>query len=113
MFTKSFCISQIPHASVNLSLIITHIKDKLTIFCGVWLVQNDVTNNQVLEMVRCRVFDQVTRSWEMDVEPKQISNRNPNQNYYALTNFLFDFESGAGDGTSKGVLRRHALLQHG
>ena len=32
---KSFWTSQFPHKSVNLSFIITNIKNKLTFFCGI------------------------------------------------------------------------------
>ena len=34
VFLKSFCRSQFPHKSVNLSFIITNIKNKLTDLCG-------------------------------------------------------------------------------
>ena len=34
VFITSFCKSQFPHKSVNLSSIITSIKDKLTDLCG-------------------------------------------------------------------------------
>ena len=34
VFIKSFCKSQFPHKSVNLSFIITDLKDKLTSLCG-------------------------------------------------------------------------------
>ena len=34
VFIKSFCKSQFPHKSVNLSFIITRMKNKLTDLCG-------------------------------------------------------------------------------
>ena len=34
VFIKSFCNSRFPHKSVNLSFIITNIKNKLTDVCG-------------------------------------------------------------------------------
>ena len=42
-FRKSFCKSQFPHKSVNLFFIVTDMKNKLTDFCGNWLVQNDIS----------------------------------------------------------------------
>ena len=44
MFLKSFCSSQLPHKSVDLSLTITNIKNKLTDLCGNRLLQNDFKN---------------------------------------------------------------------
>ena len=41
VFSRSFCRSQLPHKSVNLSCTITRIKSKLTEFCGNWRLQND------------------------------------------------------------------------
>ena len=43
-FCKSFCKSQFPHKSVNLSFIITNIKSQLTDVCGNELLQNDAVN---------------------------------------------------------------------
>ena len=40
---KSF-YSQCPHKSVNLSFIITNVKNKATDLCENWLLQNDCTN---------------------------------------------------------------------
>ena len=44
VFLKSFCKRQFPHKSVNQSLIMTNIKNKLTDLCGSWLLQNDFIN---------------------------------------------------------------------
>ena len=44
VFMKSFCKSQFPHNSVNLSLIITNIKNNLTDWCGNRLSKNDFRN---------------------------------------------------------------------
>ena len=41
LFVKSFCKSQFPHKSVNLSFSITNVKNKFTDLCGNWLLQND------------------------------------------------------------------------
>ena len=41
VFLKSFCKSQLPHKSANLSFTITNIKNKLTDLCGNRLLQND------------------------------------------------------------------------
>jgi len=44
VFIKSFCKSQVPHKSVNLSFIITNVKNKLTDLCGNGLLKNDFIN---------------------------------------------------------------------
>ena len=41
LFTKSFCRSQFPHKSVNLSFIMANINNKLTDLCVNGLLQND------------------------------------------------------------------------
>ena len=41
-FIESFCKCQFPQKSVNLSIIITHTKDKLTVLCGNGLLQNNL-----------------------------------------------------------------------
>jgi hypothetical protein len=38
VFRKSFCKSSFPHKFVNLSFIVTGIKNKLTDLCGNWLL---------------------------------------------------------------------------
>ena len=44
LFIKSFYKSQFPHKSVNLSLLFTNMKNKLTDLCGNRLLQNDFIN---------------------------------------------------------------------
>jgi len=44
VFIKSFCKSQLPHKSVNVSFIITDIKNKLTDLCGNGLLQKNFIN---------------------------------------------------------------------
>jgi hypothetical protein len=44
LFLKSFCGSQLPLKSVNLSFPITNIKKKLTDSCGNRLLRNDFKN---------------------------------------------------------------------
>jgi len=44
VFIKSFCESQFPHKSVNVSFIITDIKNELTDLCGNSLLQNNFIN---------------------------------------------------------------------
>ena len=44
VFIKSFCKSQFPHRSVELSFIITNLKSKLTDLCGNWLLHNVFIN---------------------------------------------------------------------
>ena len=44
VLAKSFCKSRFPHKSVNLSAIITNIKNELSDVCGNELLQNDVVN---------------------------------------------------------------------
>ena len=44
VFIMSFCKGRIPHKSVNLSFIITHMKNKLTDLCGNRLLPNDIIN---------------------------------------------------------------------
>ena len=44
VLSKSFCRSQLPQQSVNVSLTITKIKNKSTELCGNSLLQNDFTN---------------------------------------------------------------------
>ena len=41
VFMKMFCKSQFPHKSVNVSCIITNIKNEFTDLCGKWPLQND------------------------------------------------------------------------
>jgi hypothetical protein len=41
VFIQSLCRSQFTHKSVNWSFIITHVKNKLTDWCGNWLLQID------------------------------------------------------------------------
>ena len=58
VFIKSFYKSQFPQKSVNISSIITYMKDKWTDLCGNWLWQNDFINtvcwmNPDLPVVRC------------------------------------------------------------
>ena len=43
-FYKSFCRSQLPHNSVNLSITITNARNKLTELCGNWHLRNDFEN---------------------------------------------------------------------
>ena len=45
VFSKSFCKSQFPHESVNLSFILVMIKDQLMDLCGYGLVQNELINS--------------------------------------------------------------------
>ena len=44
VFTKMFCEHQFPHKSVDVSFIITKIRDQLTNLCGNLLLQNDFLN---------------------------------------------------------------------
>jgi len=44
VFITWFCTSQFPHKSVNLSSIITNMKNELTDLCGNRLLQNDIMN---------------------------------------------------------------------
>ena len=44
LFLKSFCRSQLPHKSVNLSFTVTYVKNKLTDLYGNWLLPNDFKN---------------------------------------------------------------------
>ena len=44
VFIKSFCKSQFPHKSVDLSFILVIIQDKLTSLCGNRLLQNNFIN---------------------------------------------------------------------
>jgi hypothetical protein len=44
VFVESFGKSPFPHRFVNLSMIITNIKNKLTDSCWNWLLQNDFIN---------------------------------------------------------------------
>ena len=44
VFIKSFCKSQSSHKSVNLSFIVTNIKNELTNLCGNRLLPNDFMN---------------------------------------------------------------------
>ena len=44
VFLKSFCRSQRPHKSVNLSFTVTSNKNKQTDLCGNILLQNDIEN---------------------------------------------------------------------
>ena len=43
-FSDSFCKSQLPHRSVNLFFVITHVRNELTNLCGNRLWQNDFIN---------------------------------------------------------------------
>ena len=49
VFTKSFCKGQFPHKSVNLTFIITNIKNKSTDLSGNWLLQNDLENDECVK----------------------------------------------------------------
>ena len=44
LFLESFCRSQFPHKSVNLSFTITNIKNNMTDLRGNWVLQNDLKN---------------------------------------------------------------------
>jgi len=44
VFMHSFCKSPFPRKPVNLSYIITNIKNKITYLCGNWVLRNDFIN---------------------------------------------------------------------
>ena len=44
VFMKPFCKTQFPYKFIDVSFIITHIKNKLTNLFGNWLLQNDIIN---------------------------------------------------------------------
>ena len=58
--SKSFCISQIPHNSVNLSFAITSIKNWLTELCGNCLLQNEFKDT--LSEIRLNAADPRVRN---------------------------------------------------